>query len=899
MNFFTKKNFMFKLIVCICLFLTLLNFMGSSKVYADDDSGVGGVLINPICKLLCALGDGVMNILQEAVIGADATISVDNSDSEWYESVWVWIVGAVVVAAVIFITVTGSWAVVGAALLKAAKWLALHGGIAEGIKALLAIGVTVMVFGGEAVSGAVTTVKAIASDTVGSTLVLPMYSIGPEEIFSGKILLFDANIFNPKTLIKDNENEDLYYYQDGEERVYTSKNNTAAELKDIVSKWYYIIRNIALVGSMLTLLYVGIRMMLSSVAEQKAKYKQMLSDWIIAICLIVLMHYIMAFAHSFTESVTKILNNISDNSGVYLGIIANPNDHLLKAVEDIEESTGKTYINKEDEDNKYITWPTNMMGIYRIASQQTKDNMEHVGYTLAYLTLVIFTLAFSLTYIKRALWLLFLTVISPFVALTYPLDKINDGKAQAFDMWLKEYVFNLLIQPFHLLLYTIFVTMAFELSSSNIIYSLVVLGFMMPAEKFLRTMFGFNKASSPGMLGGATGAALTMSAMGALKKFGGKPGGPGGHGADGKGQGKEENKNLRTNDPDKTQQSLIDDIAKENDVNNNDKSSDGNSQEDNEKNKWAEAEKNAYEEFYAEGASDDNGWTDEDYAAFDELEEEYLEKYGSKNDNNSADGVEETVEQESASQNQDIPNTDDSPQYGLRDRLASFKNSKAGRIIGASGKAAWRIAKPAAGKALRFTANAATAATLGGIGVAAGIASGDINAVTKNAGIGVSAGVSLSNGVIKRTSDRMKNNTRITNEAVDSWKKDYYGKDYEQKMREEQDEKFMKDRETRKLYKEKLKLKNKAEIDKAMADAVKYREYGVTDDKKIIKAMKMNNGNENNRADKKRIAAAKFAENTKNEKDLESHLKRFGESKGITEKQVKEMKDMVRIINNM
>ena len=46
-------------------------------------------------------------------------------------------------------------------------------------------------------------------------------------------------------------------------------------------------------------------------------------------------------------------------------------------------------------------------------------------------------------------------MIAPFVALTYPIDKLNDGQAQGFNKWLKEYIFNLLIQPMHLLLYTI------------------------------------------------------------------------------------------------------------------------------------------------------------------------------------------------------------------------------------------------------------------------------------------------------------------------------------------------------------------------------------------------------------------------------------------------------------
>lgn len=47
--------------------------------------------------------------------------------------------------------------------------------------------------------------------------------------------------------------------------------------------------------------------------------------------------------------------------------------------------------------------------------------------------------------------LAFLTIIAPLMAMTYPLDKLQDGSAQGFNTWLKEYIFNLLIQPVHLI----------------------------------------------------------------------------------------------------------------------------------------------------------------------------------------------------------------------------------------------------------------------------------------------------------------------------------------------------------------------------------------------------------------------------------------------------------------
>ncbi len=381
------------------------------------------------------------------------------------------------------------------------------------------------------------------------TLVLPTYTIGPEEIFSGKILLFDANIFNPKQVYveygdeegnevgtatleewKDNKIDrsqyqatGYYYWKDGKatsndtDKIYTSINNSSYEMREAIAKWYYAIRTLALVCSMIVLLYIGIRIVISSIADEKAKYKQMLADWVIALCLMVLMHYIMVFAHSIVESIIEIVDQ-AQGKNICISVIDEPNDNLQKAIEELEKTSGTTYLYDEGSE-KVIKWPTNMMGQIRIQAQEYSNSMEHVGYTLVYLVLVLYTLSFSIIYIKRLIYLLFLTVISPFVALTYPIDKIKDGKAQAFDMWLKEYIFNLLIQPLHLLLYTVFVTMAFELASTNIIYSVVIIGFMIPAEKFVRKMFGFDKAATPGFLSGAAGAALAMTGVNSLSRF--------------------------------------------------------------------------------------------------------------------------------------------------------------------------------------------------------------------------------------------------------------------------------------------------------------------------------------------------------------------------------------------
>ena len=97
------------------------------------------------------------------------------------------------------------------------------------------------------------------------------------------------------------------------------------------------------------------------------------------------------------------------------------------------------------------------------------------------------------------------------------IDKISDGKAQAFDAWLKEYAYNLLLQPFHLLLYTMLIGSVMDLAANNMLYALVALGFLIPAEKLLRKFFGFNKSEVAGnIVGGMVGGSLAMNALNKL-----------------------------------------------------------------------------------------------------------------------------------------------------------------------------------------------------------------------------------------------------------------------------------------------------------------------------------------------------------------------------------------------
>ena len=66
-----------------------------------------------------------------------------------------------------------------------------------------------------------------------------------------------------------------------------------------------------------------------------------------------------------------------------------------------------------------------------------KNNNEYiptsVAYLIIYVALVVFTAVFTMRYIKRVIYIAFLTLMAPMVALTYPLDKIKDRKSTGLE----------------------------------------------------------------------------------------------------------------------------------------------------------------------------------------------------------------------------------------------------------------------------------------------------------------------------------------------------------------------------------------------------------------------------------------------------------------------------------
>ena len=123
----------------------------------------------------------------------------------------------------------------------------------------------------------------------------PIIQVSPELIFSNQIQVLDADFIG--------DNSDAEY-------ILKSDSDGLSEVRKVVASWYVTLRNIAIVGLLSVLIYIGIRIIISSTSQDRAKYKQRLMDWIIAFCLLFFMHYIMA-------ATVDVIGRLNDMLGAY------------------------------------------------------------------------------------------------------------------------------------------------------------------------------------------------------------------------------------------------------------------------------------------------------------------------------------------------------------------------------------------------------------------------------------------------------------------------------------------------------------------------------------------------------------------------------------------------------
>lgn len=890
MKFFTNKSIWSKIII-VLIFVLVFEFIVAKPTLADDDyvaEGIefGGKLLSPVLSLIVTLGDGIIGVAHSAIMGVSEPLLQADLGSTLLE-----ILGDVLVAVVTAAVMVGAF-ILGAGVL---------GTLLAGVVVGSYMGAMVSDATSDKVSGAVT---SYSEKAIPETLYLPAYSISPEEIFKGRVLLFNVDFFGQPTEIKQATKTDadgntiiaFYYYEDSNgddldingdgtndvKGYKTSKQDMGEQLSSTISQWYVSIRNIALVAMMIVLLYIGIRMLLSTLASDKAKYRQMLQDWVMGLLLLFLMHYIMAFSVTLVQKLTDIVSSSIDNKA-YFAVIPMSDDKSKadKFKDFIDESGLQDYYiddNKQQTDRDNATaviYPTNLLGSLRIDIQLTTYGAEYVGKAICFLILVLMTVFFIFTYLRRVLYMAFLTIIAPMVALTYPIDKLNDGSAQGFTKWFREYIFNLLIQPMHLLLYYILITSAFNLAGENVIYSIVAIGFMIPAEKLLRSLFGFEKASTPGAFSGVAGGALAMAGINKLSHLGHGRRGPSGGGGSGEavasGSSSDDKPRMNGNvDKEANMMALAGVSGSENEK---DEGADSpNSSLQNDKDEKLQMLK---DDLDAEGLAPgdreyeqmarERGFTPEDLKKFEENQQPKEDK---------------TVEIEQKEESPKVEAEKKDSKWERRKRELMRTAQARGAVSLNRGK---RTLKNAVKAVPRTALKVAGGAAAGAVGIAAGVATGDPSNVLSYGGTAAAAGAA--------TAGTLSGLGRMNADDKKVWDQVYNAPEYEDLERANYRKKFIKEHKDqlgRNFTKEQVK-----EMTKDGGVVEKYLDNGIDDIEDIIAGEKMRESGKVKSVDEA-ITVTSFAREVKDnykgpnrEKWEKATAKRYQEKAKLPEAQAK------------
>lgn len=289
-----------------------------------------------------------------------------------------------------------------------------------------------------------------------------VFGVSIDQILFNQLAITDINIFSNTTAAGQN----------------MIGNKLIMEIRTLIANWYYAFRNFVIVVYLCILIYVGIRMAISSVAEDKAKYKNMLKNWGVGLALVMILHIIII-------------------------VIININSQLLMLIKPTNINTGE-YTNLMSELFKQAFW---------------FDFTTSFGSVILYSILTVLTFVFLIIYIKRMITISFLICVAPLITVTYPIDKAGDNKSQILNSWLKEFITDVLIQFFHCVIYVVLVQSSFNnmLSSGSLNFGAMFVSIVMTCcifyvEGVVKKLFGLDK-------GGAT-FLKTLAMGGILSKVG-------------------------------------------------------------------------------------------------------------------------------------------------------------------------------------------------------------------------------------------------------------------------------------------------------------------------------------------------------------------------------------------
>ena len=205
-------------------------------------------------------------------------------------------------------------------------------------------------------------------------------------------------------------------------------------IRDMVARWYVSFRNLSIIAVAILIVYTGIKLAISTIAEQKAQYKKQLIGWVESLATVLAIHFVIIIIMYANQAFID----------------------LLQATTSGEAS------------------------VYNTIKTRAYDLRFSVGMPAAimYIALIIIWLRFLWTYAKRFFQTIILIIIAPFVGVKVAWDMSNGRGTIALRNWFYELWTNVFIQSVHALAYTVLMHIAMNLALKSIAGFILALVFM-------------------------------------------------------------------------------------------------------------------------------------------------------------------------------------------------------------------------------------------------------------------------------------------------------------------------------------------------------------------------------------------------------------------------------------
>lgn len=259
-------------------------------------------------------------------------------------------------------------------------------------------------------------------------------------------------------------------------------------LKKNVTLWYTSFFKVTVVAYLVTLLYIGIRILVSVGGKAQEKYKEMLLCLGEAVLILLLFPYVLRITinieHALVQAIkadTREAIHVASTPMTASVDIENPSigGDNQKVAEGIASNPFKD-IPKENQNY--------------LARQANRADMEKPASIIDSFLVLVMVFQFILllvAYYKRIFMVSFLIAIFPITMIFYPIDKVNDGKAQSFSIWTKELVINIFAQAMHAVCYVFVMGVTSAGANSNDwLLAIVGIMFLFKGDEILRNLLG-------------------------------------------------------------------------------------------------------------------------------------------------------------------------------------------------------------------------------------------------------------------------------------------------------------------------------------------------------------------------------------------------------------------------